>query len=97
MKHKQILIQFIAVFCIELILFLPISLVDALSISNVDTQDIGAHSAKVTWNTDEVAKGKVRYGPTESLGSQRSHNTFIFDHEISIAGLQTETTYFFEL
>ena len=71
--------------------------VQALIIENLSVENIRANSAKVTWNTDEVANGKVRFGISTNLGFTVRHETFIFEHSLRLLGLESETTYFFEI
>ena len=97
MKAKKTLIQFIALVLLELIILYPVDFVYALSISNVNITDIGANSARVKWFTDEVADGKVKYGPTKDLGFTSRQSTFIFEHSQLLQGLDSEKTYFIEI
>ncbi|TWT41948.1 hypothetical protein RAS1_30720 [Phycisphaerae bacterium RAS1] len=65
-------------------------------ISNVQVINLAAHSATVTFNTDETAQGTVRYGTacgSLSSTSQGSANTV--SHSFSLSGLTDNTTYFF--
>ena len=65
---------------LQIMIVLPVNNVYALSITNIGVTDISASSARVKWFTDEVADGKVRYGPTTALGFTSRHSTFIFEH-----------------
>src|SRR3989344_8459680 len=97
MKAKRTLIQFIALLLLELIIFYPVSFVYALSISNVQITDSSSNSARVKWFTDEVADGKVKYGPAKDLGFTSRHTTFIFEHSQLLQGLDSEKTYFLNI
>ena len=56
----------------------------------------GSNSAVITWTTDEPASSDYRYGLTGAyeLGGV-DDPTLTTEHTIAIAGLSTETTYFF--
>ena len=95
MKSKPKLI--IALFLLQLMLLFPVNFVHALSISNIKVQDVGASTARIEWFTDEVADGKVDYGPTTDLGVTRKHSTFVFEHSLNLESLDSETDYFFEI
>ncbi|MAE42672.1 hypothetical protein CMO93_02785 [Candidatus Woesearchaeota archaeon] len=94
---KTILMQFIALFLLELTILYPVNFVYALGISNVDVTDITSNSARIKWFTDEVADGNVRYGPDQNLGFSSRHSTYIFEHNQLIQGMDSEATYFFEI
>src|SRR3989338_892341 len=94
MKAKRTLIQFIALLLLELIILYPVEFAYALSISNVQITDASSNSARVKWFTDEVADGKVKYGPTKDVGFTSRHTTFIFEHSQLLQGLDSEKTYF---
>lgn len=97
MKAKRTLIQFIALLLLELIIFYPAEFAHALSISNVQVTDVSSNSARVKWFTDEVADGKVKYGPTKDLGFTSRHSTFIFEHNQLLQGLDSKKTYFLNI
>ncbi|MBI2134535.1 hypothetical protein HYU09_00960 [Candidatus Woesearchaeota archaeon] len=97
MKSKGTLIQFIALLLLEIIILYPVSFVHALDISNVQITDVSSSSARIKWFTDEVADGKVKYGPTKDLGFTSRHSTFIFEHSQLLQGLDSEKTYFLEI
>ncbi|TWT45913.1 Serine protease AprX [Phycisphaerae bacterium RAS1] len=65
-------------------------------ISNVQVINLAAHSATVTFNTDEAAKGTVRYGTScGALTSSVVEAGFTTSHTLNISGLTDNTTYFF--
>src|SRR3989338_1138391 len=97
MKAKRTLIKFIALLILEIIILYPVEFVHALSISNVQITDVSSSSARVKWFTDEVADGKVKYGPTQDLGFTSRHSTFIFEHNQLLQGLDSEKTYFLSI
>jgi hypothetical protein len=67
-------------------------------IRNVQTLSVEAHSATVTFDTDESTSGQVRYGPTcgnlRETAAGRGYNTA---HSINLANLTESTTYFYEV
>jgi len=69
----------------------------ALSITNVEATDVTATSARVKWLTEEVADGSVKFGPTANLGFITRHSTYVFEHNLPLQGLESETTYFFQV
>ena len=97
MKAKRTLIQFIALLLLELIILYPVEFVHALSISNVQITDVSSSSARVKWFTDEIADGRVKYGPTKGLGLTSRHTTFIFEHSQLLQGLDSEKAYFLSI
>jgi hypothetical protein len=65
-------------------------------ISNVQTQDVEARSATVTFVTDEPARGTVRYGPScGNLGLSASKSGYVTSHSIVLGSLSDNTTYFY--
>ena len=97
MGAKKTATQLIALFLLELIILYPVNFVHALAISGINATDIGADSARIKWVTDEVADGRVRYGPTAGLGFTSRHTTFIFEHSQLLQGLEPEKAYFFKI
>ena len=97
MKAGKNLTRVIALFLLELMILYPVTFVHALTISNINVTDVGAASARVKWFTDEVADGRVRYGPTADLGFTSRHTTFIFEHSQLLQGLDPEKTYFLKI
>ena len=94
---KKQLLQILALIFIELIVLYPVSFAHAFSISNVTVSDISSGSAKISWFTDDVADGKVRYGKTTGLGFTSRHSTYVFDHSRSLQSLESETKYYFKI
>ncbi len=65
-------------------------------ISNVQTENVRARSATVTFRTDEPAKGSVRYGlECATLNETAESAGFLTEHAIGLNGLQPTTTYFY--
>ena len=94
---KKQLLQILALIFIELIVLYPVSFAHAFSISNVTVSDISSGSAKISWFTDDVADGKVRYGKTTGLGFTSRHSTYVFDHSRILQSLESETKYYFKI
>jgi signal peptidase len=66
-------------------------------ISNVEVKNITQNSAKITWQTDQLATSKVEYGETTDYGSVSGNSTPVASHTISISGLATSTTYHYRV
>ncbi len=67
-------------------------------ISNVQTTNIKARSATVTFDTDEAAQGTVRYGTAcGALATTVSKPGFTAFHSIDLTGLPENSTYYYEL
>jgi len=65
-------------------------------ISNVATTNVGPYSATVTFNTDELANGTVRYGLScASLTGSAAETGYKTAHSVNLTGLQKTTTYFY--
>jgi hypothetical protein len=65
-------------------------------ISNVATSNLGPHTATVTFDTDEPARGTVRYGTAcGSLTGSVQEAAFGASHTLVITGLLDDTQYFF--
>ncbi|TWT45912.1 Serine protease AprX [Phycisphaerae bacterium RAS1] len=65
-------------------------------ITNVQTINIAPRSATVTFNTDEVARGTVRYGTDcGSLTGTVQNNGNTVSHSLDITGLTDNTTYYY--
>lgn len=65
-------------------------------ISNVQTTNIQARNATITFTTDESAKGTVRWGTScGSLPNSATEAGFGTNHSIVISGLNPNSTYFY--
>ena len=94
---KKASLQMIALFLVELIIFLPLYTASALTVSDINVTGVTASSSKVSWKTDQHATGLVRYGPTENLGYTVTHSNFLQDHNLFLTGLNSETKYYFDV
>ncbi|MFQ6123724.1 MAG: fibronectin type III domain-containing protein [Candidatus Heimdallarchaeota archaeon] len=65
-------------------------------ISNV-TASPDVQSATITWNTDEPSDSIVNYGKTQSLGHTESDKTLVTSHIVVLIGLDSNTTYYYEV
>ncbi|MBD3164366.1 hypothetical protein GF323_04145, partial [Candidatus Woesearchaeota archaeon] len=88
--------SFISVFICMLVIFMPVSYVRALAITNV-TSDAGSSSAVIKWETGSEALGRVDYGPTVSLGQSAVHDSYAVSHSIGLFGLEDGTKYYFRV
>lgn len=65
-------------------------------VSNVATSNVDPRSARVTFNTDEIAAGQVHYGTDcGDLNSTAGAFGFNTAHTIELTSLTDDTTYFF--
>jgi len=89
--------QLIALLMVELIIFLPIAIVDALTISDVRAEEITPTSANIRWNTSESSYGSVDYGASTQLSRTESSQNFVQHHSIPLNNLNENTTYYFKV
>ncbi|MBS3131056.1 hypothetical protein J4212_01370 [Candidatus Woesearchaeota archaeon] len=89
--------EIIALFCLALMLALPVQSALALSITNVKALQVTESSALVSWDTDQYSSSRVRYGAAASLGQEKSSSSFFKNHQISLTGLSDGKKYFFEV
>lgn len=66
-------------------------------ISNVQNTSITAVSAKIIWNTDEVANSTLNYGVNTSLGTVITNSSYTTNHSIILTGLSSNTTYYYNV
>ncbi|MBN4053140.1 fibronectin type III domain-containing protein [bacterium AH-315-L15] len=67
-------------------------------ISSISATNISHHSAMILWGTDESASGQVLYGPTTAYGNSSNLNQGLtMHHEQSLAQLQANTTYHYQV
>lgn len=70
--------------------------ITAISSSNVSTS-----TARIQWNTNEVAKSKVYYGTTTPLNTASAANvvdlSLVTAHTMNLTGLTPNTTYYFRV
>ncbi len=65
-------------------------------VSNVQTVDIGAFDASVTFDTDEPTIGTVRYGEScGALTETAAQGGYRTDHSVKLSGLAENRTYFY--
>ena len=63
-------------------------------ISNVQAADIGPFQAFVTFDTDELTRGRVRFGEScLALNESTSWTAYRLGHSVKIAGLDEDTPY----
>lgn len=67
-------------------------------ISNVQTTNLLATSATITWTTNEAASSQVEYGTTTSYGSSTAlDSNAVTSHSVALSGLTAGTTYHFRV
>ncbi|MBN9391142.1 MAG: IPT/TIG domain-containing protein [Chloroflexi bacterium] len=57
----------------------------------------GLNQAQVTWTTNEAANGSVNYGTTTAMTSNASVSAYTTNHAITLSGLITGTTYYYQV
>jgi len=79
-------------------LVLPqLALADGPGISNVSVTDITTTTATITWTTNTTSDSRVNYGTTTTLGNTASDSAKVTNHNIVLAGLNSNTVYYFEV
>ena len=66
-------------------------------ISDIAVVDITYDSARIKWETDEVANSVVSYGETDSYASTATDSDFVTSHSILLSGLIEGTEYHFQV
>lgn len=66
-------------------------------ISGVSVENLGSTSAIMHWTTDEASDSKVEYGTSTSYGQSVSDSADVTDHQLTITGLTSGTTYYFRV
>ncbi len=87
---KLCILALLAMLCV-----LPFSF--ALTITHVETAKVMSNSAQITWITDEPSTGRIRFGTTPLLGLSAVHTESLQNHSITLTGLDTDTSYFYEV
>jgi len=65
-------------------------------ISNIQESGVTTDAAVITWNTDEDSDSQVDYGTTSgSYTLSSSNSAMVTSHSISLAGLSSDTTYYY--
>ena len=65
-------------------------------ITDISVITLANNSAKVTWKTDEFADSVLKYGMNSTAYPEtRIDVLFVKDHEITLTGLSSDTTYYF--
>jgi len=66
------------------------------TISNISTV-VGLTTVGVTWSTTEASNSVVHYGLTDALGSTETSATLVAGHAVTLSGLTSNTTYYFNV
>ncbi|MBS3098547.1 hypothetical protein J4209_07180, partial [Candidatus Woesearchaeota archaeon] len=93
---KKALWQIIALFCIELVVLLPVYMVNALTISNIKV-GVSGDGAQINWTTNDYSTSFVNYGNDTNLGLTVFMNAFVKEHSLNINSLESMKQYFFEV
>ncbi len=69
-----------------------------LSITNVQTSNVTADSATITWTTNVAATSQVQYGTTAAYGSSTTlDSALVTSHSVTVSGLTASTLYHFKV
>ncbi|MBW8042178.1 MAG: hypothetical protein FVQ85_19565 [Planctomycetes bacterium] len=67
-------------------------------ISNVQTSNVTASQATITWNTDEASNSQVEYGLDTNYGSATNlDSSLVTSHSVLLTGLSQSTAYHFRV
>jgi len=77
--------------------FAGVEVVPAVVISNPVVLDRTPSSARVVWTTTVPASSKVLYGTTPGYGNQVVDSSLVITHQITLTGLQPQTTYHYQI
>ena len=67
-------------------------------ISNLKITSLNPTSITITWETNKEAVGFVQYGTSlTELERKAPENSSVLKHEISIANLKPQTTYYYKI
>ncbi len=69
----------------------------APNVSEVSSGTPTSSSATITWKTTESANSTVKYGTSLSFGSASSGTSRVVSHSLSLSGLSSSTTYYFNV
>ncbi len=68
------------------------------TISNIITNNITSTSANISWNTNELSDGLVKYGTaTNNYTINQSNSNYLTAHSISLNGLTSSTKYYYQV
>jgi hypothetical protein len=67
------------------------------AISNVQTTNLQARSATITFDTNEVARGTVHYGLSCDALNSTASGTYSATPSVDLTGLQDDTTYYYQV
>ena len=70
---------------------------DAPAISNVRVTGLTNAAATITWTTDKPSDSAVYFGTTPALGTTVTDSTVTTSHSVTLSGLTTETTYYYDV
>lgn len=60
--------------------------------------DVGQNTAVISWRTNKLAEGWVRYSTSPSPGATVATNPpRVFNHNVTLTGLKSNTTYYYDI
>jgi hypothetical protein len=94
-EHKPAIATIVALLLLWL-LAAPAS-ASPLEISGVSSGNITETTAAITWTTDLEGNSTVNYGNSTELGTIVTDSEFVFNHSITLTGLDLVTLYYCEV
>ncbi|MGC9058478.1 MAG: LamG-like jellyroll fold domain-containing protein, partial [Candidatus Nanoarchaeia archaeon] len=67
------------------------------TIANVSAVQISTTSAKIVWQTNELANSSINYGTSSALGNLTINTSYVLNHAIELTGLGASTRYYFNV
>ena len=95
-KTKKRLIHQLGLWLV-IFFFLNWPIVDALTISNVQSSNLTENSAIITWQTNETADSSVSYGINQSNLTLVTSSTLVNNHSLTLTSLLNSTLYYFKI
>ena len=70
--------------------------IEAPAISNVESTEIAQTTATITWDTDEPADSRVKYGTTSGVYTDEAYDgANVTSHSVELTSLTANTTYYY--
>jgi len=97
---KQKILRFIALFLIELVVFLPFYIADVYAaqpiINNIQVNP-SHNSAEITWQTDISSNSIINYGKNSLIELSKSEGDITKNHVVNLGPLSTNTKYYYRI
>jgi len=96
LREHKVAIAALAALLLLWLLAAPAS-ASPLTITNVSSGNITDTTATITWTTDLEGNSTVNYGNTTELGTIVPDGEFVFNHSITLTGLDPATLHYYEV